>query len=307
MRSQLAALDITVREADLAARVSQQYAELLRQQEASNLLGEAVAIGRRTLEIVQKRVAVGRASEAEEASAIVSLDRTELTGKRLEFEIVATRVRLALLWGSTEPAFARAVGDIYSMPQLPPYASLQARLTDNLQIVRISTNARIQSAEQRVALSKQRADVELSAGVRHHAAFDDVAIVAGFSVPFGTKGRAEPLVRQSNSEVARTSLVRDGQVLELEASLRTLYQDLLASQNELQTLREQIIPEARRAVEFYERGFELGSFSLLELTAAQERLLDVRRDALDAATSFHLTLMEIESLLGNTNPGEALL
>ncbi len=307
LRSQLAALEITVREADLAARVSRQYAELLRQQEASNLLGESVAIGRRTLEIVQKRVAVGRASEAEEASAIVSLNRTELAGKRLDFEIVATRVRLALLWGSTEPAFAWAVGDIYSMPRLPPYASLRARLTDNLHIVRISTEARIQSAELRVALSKQRADVEVSAGVRHLAASDDVALVAGFSVPFGTKGRAEPLVRQSNSEVARTSLVRDGQVLELEASLRTLYQHLLASQSELQTLREQIIPEAQRAVKFYERGFELGSFSLLELTAAQERLLTVRRDALDAATSLHLTLIEIESLLGSTNPGGALL
>jgi len=307
MRSQLAELEITVREADLAARVSRQYAELLRQQEASNLLGESVAIGRRTLDIVQKRVAVGRASEAEEASAIVSLNRTELAGKRLSFEIVATRVSLALLWGSAEPTFAWAAGDIYSMPQLPPYVSLRARLADNPQIVRISTEARIRNAEQRVALSKQRADVEVSAGVRHLAASDDVALVAGFSVPFGAKGRAEPLVRESNSDIARTELVRDGQVLELEASLRTLYQHLLASQSELQTLREQIIPEARRAVEFYERGFELGSFNLLELTAAQERLLTVRRDALDAATSFHLTLIEIENLLGSTNPGGALL
>ena len=58
---------------------------------------------------------------------------------------------------------------------------------------------------------------------------------------------------------------------------------------------------------FYERGFELGSYSLLELTAAQERLVALRRDALDAATSFHLTLIEIESLLGNANPGGALL
>jgi len=307
MRMQLAMLDITVRESNLAAEVSRHYAELLRQQEAIKLVAESVAIGRRTLDIVQKRVAVGRASEAEEASAIVSLKRAELAGKRLSFEIVATRVSLALLWGITQPAFTWAIGDIYSVPELFVYASLRARLADNPQIVRISTEARIRNAEQRVALSKQRADVEVSAGVRHLAASDDVALVAGFSVPFGAKGRAEPLVRESNSDIARTELVRDGQVLEFEASLRTLYQHLLASQSELQTLREQIIPEARRAVEFYERGFELGSFNLLELTAAQERLLTVRRDALDAATSFHLTLIEIENLLGSTNPGGALL
>ena len=96
-------------------------------------------------------------------------------------------------------------------------------------------------------------------------------------------------------------------MLELRASVRALYQQLLASRNELTTLREEIIPEAKRAVAFYERGFELGSYNLLELTAAQERLLAVRRDALDAAASFHLTLIEIESLLGSANPGGAFL
>jgi len=307
MRTQLATLEITVLETDLGARVSRRYAELLRQQETIILLGESVAIGRRTLAIVQKRVAVGVASEAEEASATVSLNRAELAGKRLDFEIVATRVGLASLWGTTQPGFTRVAGDIYSAPPLPQYATLKARLVDNPQIVRISTEARIRSAEQRVALSNQRADVEVSAGVRHLAASDDVAIVAGFSVPFGAKGRAEPLVRASNSDAARTALVHDGQVLELDASLRTLYQQLLASRTELIALREQIIPEAQRAVEFYEHGFELGSFSLLELTAAQERLLALRRDALDAATSFHLTLIDIESLLGSANPGGALL
>jgi len=307
MRLQLAVLEITVGEVNLAARVSRQYVNLLRQQQAGELLAESVAIGRRTLEIVQRRVAVGKASEAEEASAIVSLNRAELDGKRLDFEIVATRVGLAVLWGTTQPAFTQIVGDIYSVPSPPPYPSLQARLADNPQIVRISTEARIRNAEQRVAVSKQRADIEVSAGVRHLAASDDVAIVAGFSMPFGSQGRAAPLVRESDSDVLRTSVVRDEQVLELEAALRTLYQQLLASQSDLTILRELIIPEARRAVEFYERGFELGSFNLLELTAAQERLLTVRRDALDAATSFHLTLIDIESLLGNANPGGALL
>jgi len=132
-------------------------------------------------------------------------------------------------------------------------------------------------------------------------------MVVGFSVPFGTKGRGAAAVSEADSGIARTAHDRDGQMLELQAAMRALYQQLLASRNELMTLREQILPEARRAVAFYERGFELGSYSLLELTAAQERLLALRRDALDAATSFHLTLIEIESLLGSANPGGALL
>ena len=101
-------------------------------------------------------------------------------------------------------------------------------------------------------------------------------------------------------------MTQEEQLLKLKSALFTFYQVLLATQNEYDTLRNQIIPEAERAVQFYARGFELGSYSLLELTAVQERLLALRGNALDAATSFHLTLIEIESLLGSINPGGAL-
>ena len=64
---------------------------------------------------------------------------------------------------------------------------------------------------------------------------------------------------------------------------------------------------AGRAVASYERGFELGRYALFELTAAQERLVALKRDAVNAAASFQLAMIEIEGLLGNTNPGGMLL
>lgn len=306
-RLELASIEIAAREAQVAAETSRRYVHLLQLQEASALSAESLAISTRTHDIVRKRVAVGRASEAEESSASVSLARTELESQRVGFEIVAAKTALSLLWGTTNPAFASVNGNLYSMPEIPDYERLRERLGNNPAMLRISAQSLVHQAEQRVAMSSQSADVELSAGLRHLAASDDVAMVVGFSVPFGTKGRTAPLVRESDAGLARTSVDRDAQALELETSLRTLYQRLLAERNQAETLQSQVIPEAQRAVTFYERGFELGSYALLELTAAQERLVALRRDALDAATSFHLTMIEIESLLGNTNPGGALL
>jgi cobalt-zinc-cadmium efflux system outer membrane protein len=304
---QLANIEIAAQEANVAAETSRRYVRLLQLQEASELSTESLAISRRTLDIVRKRVAVGRASEAEESSASVSLARTELESRRLGFEIVAAKTALSSLWGTMNPAFARVSGNLYSMPAIPGYESLRMQLGNNPAMLRISAQALVRQAEQRVALSSQSTDVELSAGLRHLAASDDVAMVVGFSVPFGTKGRAAPLVRESDAGLARTSVDGAAQALELETALWTLYQRLLAERNEADTLQRTVIPEAQRAVTFYERGFELGSYALLELTAAQERLIALRRDALDAATSFHLTLIEIETLLGNANPGRALL
>lgn len=306
-RLQLASIEIAAREAHVAAETSRRYVRLLQLQAASELSAESLTISKRTLDIVRKRVAVGRASEGEESSASVSLARTELESRRVGFEIVAAKVSVSSLWGVTDPAFARVSGNLYSMPEIPDYENLREQLTNNPAMRRISAQALVRQAEQRVAMSSQSTNVELSAGLRHLAASDDVAMVVGFSVPFGTKGRAAPLVRESDAGLARTSVDRNAQALELETALRTLYQRLLAERNEADTLQRSVIPEAQRAVTFYERGFELGSYALLELTATQERLVALRRDALDAATSFHLTLIEIESLLGNANPGGALL
>jgi cobalt-zinc-cadmium efflux system outer membrane protein len=305
-RVNLAEFESTVRELELTAAVSRQFAGLLRTQSQIDTVAESIEISNRTLQIVQKRVAVGRASEAEQSSAAVALSRTKLIGARLQFEIAAARVNLSTLWGSTTPDFTLVAGDIESLPPLPAYEELKSRLTDNPNIKRIASNSQILSAQRRLAESSRRSDLELSAGVRHLAATDDMAMVVSINMPFGSKKRADSLVRASEMEISKAPMVQNDQLLNLEAALFSFYQALLAARSELEILQNEIIPEAERAVHFYERGFELGSYSLLELTASQERLLIVRSQALDAATSFHFTLIEIESLLGSFNPGGAL-
>jgi cobalt-zinc-cadmium efflux system outer membrane protein len=306
-RLQRANIEIALREVSVAAEVSRRYVRLLLLQEATSLFAESVAISRRTLDVVKRRVAIGRASEAEESSAAVSLARAQLVSSRVAYEIVAARVSLASLWGTTDPAFTGAHGDLYVLPALPSYEALRDRLQESPAMRRIGAEVVVRHAEQRVAVSRQNTDIEFSAGLRHLAVSDDVAVVLGVSVPFGSKSRAAPIVRESDAGITRMAVDRESQALELESTMRMLYQDLLAARNELEILQGQVIPEARRAVTFYERGFELGSYSLLELTAAQERLIAVRRDAVEAAASVHLALIEIEGLLGNENPAGALL
>jgi cobalt-zinc-cadmium efflux system outer membrane protein len=133
-----------------------------------------------------------------------------------------------------------------------------------------------------------------------------MAMVVSINMPFGSSKRADSLVSASEIEISKVPMTQTNQLLNLQAALFSFYQALLAAHSELEILQNEIIPEAERAVQFYERGFELGSYSLLELTASQERLLTVRGQSLDAATSFHFTLIEIESLLGSFNPGGAL-
>jgi cobalt-zinc-cadmium efflux system outer membrane protein len=77
-----------------------------------------------------------------------------------------------------------------------------------------------------------------------------------------------------------------------------LHQDLLFERTSFVRLRETIIPEAENAVALYQEGFAVGGSTLLELADAQDRLLVLEGEALDAARNYHATLAEIEYLLG---------
>jgi cobalt-zinc-cadmium efflux system outer membrane protein len=210
------------------------------------------------------------------------------------------------LFGVTIPDFSTATGNIESLPEVFSYSDMKSSLVGNPRLRRIATNSRVLDAKRRLTESKRHADIALSAGVRHLAATDDMAMVLSFNMPFGSGQRADSLVIASNLQLSKLPVTQSAQLLELQAALFGFYQNLLATRSEFETLRDEIVPQAELAVQFYERGFELGSYSLLELTAGQEGLLVLRGEMLDAAASFHLTLIEIESLLGNTSPGGAL-
>jgi cobalt-zinc-cadmium efflux system outer membrane protein len=66
------------------------------------------------------------------------------------------------------------------------------------------------------------------------------------------------------------------------------------------TLRDSVLPRSEDAAELYREGFEAGRFSLLEFNRSQQDLLTLRREALAAAARYHMTLVDIEQLLGGT-------
>ena len=84
----------------------------------------------------------------------------------------------------------------------------------------------------------------------------------------------------------------------MHASLYEIYQELSHALTASQTLHEQIVPEAELSLRGYEKGYRAGRYSLLELSDAQELLLDARLEAVVTASDFHNYRIEIERLTG---------
>jgi cobalt-zinc-cadmium efflux system outer membrane protein len=282
----------------LAEGVTQRFIDVIALQERTTLAQRTVDVAERTLAIVQTRVDVGRSSEAELSTAKIALSRAELGRGDVGRQLEQARMSLASLWGASTPRFTQAVGDFFDLPNVESFASLEQRLPDNLEILRHAAELRLHAASRRLAESRRKADVSVSGGVRHLGEQDDVGLLFSVSVPFGSNSRARPEVAEADLLLAQSPLTADAQRRELRALLFRLHQDLLFERTSFVRLREMIIPEAENAVALYQEGFAVGSSTLLELADAQDRLLVLQGEALDAARNYHATLAEIEYLLG---------
>lgn len=282
----------------LAERVTQRFIDVLALQERVTLAQQAVEIASETLAIVGARVDVGRSLEAERATATVALARAELARSGVERQLETARMSLASLWGAETPDFPRAGGNLYTLPRIESFEALSMQLDDNPDLLRRGAELRRYEAERRLAASRQQPDLSISGGLRHLGQQDDLGLVLSVSVPFGTRSRAQPEIDAADLLLEQSPLATAAQRRQLRAQLFALHQELTFARTALAALRETIIPEAENAVSMYGEAFAVGSSTLLELVDAQNRLLALRGEALEAASSYHSDLAEVRYLLG---------
>jgi len=85
--------------------------------------------------------------------------------------------------------------------------------------------------------------------------------------------------------------------LRLKSLLIKAYEDLIAVQNEITLLRDEILPGANSAFEVSRRGYELGKFGFLEMLDAQRTLFQNQTLYLRALTNYQYLVNEIERLI----------
>ena len=291
----------------VATSVAKQFTDVVNRQERLKLAEDALAVAERTRDIVAERVRVGRTSDAEQVTASIKAARAGLLIERLQRELEISRVELAMLWGSRAPDYSHAQGDLFAFPEVGALVDFEQRLAENPELMRITTEAIVDRARRRLAEAMSKPDISLSGGVRQLAETDDTALVFSISVPFGNADRARAGTREADMLLAKSPLAAEELRLKLLSTLNGLYEQLQLSRNQAEILQQDLIPQAETAVSLYERGFELGSYTLFELGDAQGRLLTLRAEALQAASDFQQTLVRIEQLLGGNYVRGAML
>jgi cobalt-zinc-cadmium efflux system outer membrane protein len=86
--------------------------------------------------------------------------------------------------------------------------------------------------------------------------------------------------------------------LRLNIQLSRTYETLLAAQNEIKVLRDDVLPGARSAFNAATIGYELGRFSFLEMLDAQRTLFQNQLLYVRSVATYQKLVNEIERLIG---------
>lgn len=290
--------EATIQRLDIAAETARRFVTLLAAQQtlldaraATKLVGE-------TVKAVQVRVRAAKAPQAEEARAQAQLARIHLDEEHAEHELASARQRLAALWGSTQPDFNQAQGDLLPLPTLEPLDAVRARLKNNPDLDRLVSEKRVREAEVRLAEMRQRPAWHVTAGVRRFEATDDHAFIVGLTVPLPSRDQAQGAMTEARAQSAYTDAKANALRVRLDAEFFALYQELTHAYTEVNTLRSEVLPRIETAVEQSRYAYERGRYGYIEWVAAQRELLELRRALLDASADVHRYRIEIERLTG---------
>lgn len=288
---------------DVLAEVARRFIHVVSDQRQLELTRLATGLAEQTLETVRQRVIAARAPEVELRRARIALARAEIEQEHSEHELLSSRHRLAAMWGETQPQFGPATADLYRVPELGDFETLVARLEGNPDFLRFASEARLRDAEIRLAETRARADLSLSAGVRRLQGTGDQAFVVGFSMPLVGSSRAHGAIAEARALRAQTDAEREALQVRTYAQLFELYQELAHALTETQRLRDTVLPEMEAALEATEYAFRRGRYGYLEWVDAQRELVSVQRALIQAAANAHLYQTEIERLTGEPLPG----
>lgn len=293
------AIERETRRLDLLAEVARRYLSIVAAQRQRDIADADIAQRRRTVAGAKQRLHAGASPESVMLTAQAALARAELDRARSDRRYLAARQHLAAMWGERNPGFGIAAADPLALPSIPEFSALADALQATPEIAQFADQRRISEARLQLARTETAADVEWQVGVRRLQDSDDVALIAGLSMPLGARARAQPQIRAAEAELASLEIEREAKGLSLYSTLAEAHGRYRAAEVEVVRLRDDVLPKLGKAEAAAERAYRAGAISYLEWAQLQSERIHARKQQLEAALEAQRALIEIQRLTGS--------
>jgi len=257
------------RRLDLLAEAARRYLALTSAQRLGELAAAERAQRARSAAAARARHRAGGTPESAVLAAEAAVARAAMDERLAQARFESARQQLAALWGERDPDFAIDPPALLALPALPGRGELARLLEATPDITRFADESRVREAQLALARSDAAFDLSWELGVRRLEASDDVALVAGVSVPLGARARAGPAVRAARAELDALGLEREAAVRALYATLADAHGRYRVAAAEVSSLGSDIIPRLALAGAASERAYRAGAATYAEWAQLQ--------------------------------------
>lgn len=285
----LAEANVVTRRLDVAASVERAFIDVL--------IGDAI------VQIATARLSQEQALRAEalrrvrgyrdplfvETAANGRVREAELALDEARAGVIAARASLASFWGGDGSAITLE-GDLLTRD------GTATGLSDADNLV-----AEAELARARAAIAQERAmahnDYRWSAGARYLRDSNDVALVAGITIPIGSN-RNRGNIARAEAEERRIAAEQLANITARQRRLDFLIAAAEAARTRANNLVSEIYPINTRTLEQVREGYNRGGFTFQNIMDAADTIAATQDDWLAAVTRYRDLLTEIDRLTG---------
>jgi cobalt-zinc-cadmium efflux system outer membrane protein len=282
-----------VRLLDLLAKVQAAWIEAASAEAAIAIAEERVAIAEKLHAEVSRRVAraldpVFAAERASAASAQARIARDQAVES-------ARLARAALAaWWRTQSEF-RLDGAAFQQLERAAFEA-----DGNPDLALLAAERDVAAAGVHLAQSQSVADPTFRLGLRHFGQSNELALVAGGSIPLGVEGASRAGIDRAQSEARAL----DAEIALLRGEIRREADRLVAERariaGEIARIEAEVLPVTERAAALVVDGYIRGgtAFTYLEMADAQRAVMDARGRRLELLKQFHQGGARLDRLSG---------
>ena len=222
------------------------------------------------------------------ASARVTQAQLNLTEARSRH--VAARDGLAAYWGGSGMDIETEGEVLSGIPAARQLAEADVALAQ--------AEAARASAAVTLEQTRVRQDYTLSGGARFLRGTNDVALVAGVTIPLGRFDRNQGNIARAQAEKLRIELTAEAQRLDRLRRLASLGAEADAARARADAIVVEVYPQTTKALRQVREGYARGGFTFRDMQGAADAIIQAQAEWLNAVTRYRDLQTEIDRLTG---------
>jgi len=248
------------------------------------------------LSMISKRVQGGAGTGLEIEEARIELGNSRIELERARHAMESARGLLANHWDENKPKFQKVTGDLedLSPAKIPAWEQVAAGIKNNPDVSRWETEDLMRKAALEREKAKSIIDLRVLLGGRRIEDTRDHGFMVALEIPLPVFDRNQGSISEARLNCRKTAYERRTAVMTATAALRQAYQSLSVSQREANLLKNEVLPAAQATC----LALKEGGLTDLQLLKALRTLSKARIRQIDALEVFHVSLADVERMIG---------